>query len=48
MHLCRKLLKEGYIVNGIDNMNDYYDLSLKKGSIKFCLIMINSHLIKLI
>ncbi len=30
MHLCRKLLKEGYIVNGIDNMNDYYDLSLKK------------------
>ncbi len=30
MHLCRNLLDNGYIIEGIDNMNDYYDLSLKK------------------
>lgn len=30
MHLCRELLNDGYIVLGIDNMNDYYDLSLKE------------------
>lgn len=30
MHLCRDLLNDGYLVQGIDNMNDYYDLSLKK------------------
>ena len=30
MHLCRELLNDGYIVWGIDNMNDYYDLSLKE------------------
>ncbi len=30
MHLCRNLLDDGYIVDGIDNMNDYYDLSLKE------------------
>ena len=30
MHLCKNLLDDGYIVEGIDNMNDYYDLSLKE------------------
>tara|TARA_Y100000768_G_scaffold387071_1_gene377157 strand:+ start:500 stop:1459 length:960 start_codon:yes stop_codon:yes gene_type:complete len=30
MHLCRDLLNDGYIVKGIDNMNNYYSLSLKK------------------
>ena len=30
MHLCRDLLNDGYIVRGIDNMNNYYSLSLKK------------------
>ena len=29
-HLCKKLLSEGYEVFGIDNLNNYYDLSLKK------------------
>ncbi|MGM0588471.1 MAG: NAD-dependent epimerase [Bacteroidota bacterium] len=28
-HMSLKLLKEGYAVWGIDNMNDYYDTSLK-------------------
>ena len=30
MHLCMDLLNDGYIVKGIDNMNDYYDVSLKE------------------
>ena len=30
MHVCKNLLDDGYIVEGIDNMNDYYDLSLKE------------------
>ena len=28
-HLCQRLLKEGKDVIGIDNMNNYYDVSLK-------------------
>lgn len=29
-HLSRRLLAEGYKVVGLDNMNDYYDVSLKQ------------------
>ena len=29
-HLCKRLLKEDYIVIGIDNLNDYYDVKLKE------------------
>lgn len=29
-HLSKKLLKEGYQVVGIDNINDYYSVQLKK------------------
>jgi UDP-glucuronate 4-epimerase len=29
-HLARRLLAEGYLVYGIDNLNDYYDVALKK------------------
>lgn len=29
MHVCQKLLDEGNIVAGLDNLNDYYDVSLK-------------------
>lgn len=28
-HLCEKLIKEGYNVVGIDNINGYYDINLK-------------------
>ena len=28
-HLCRSLLDDGYEVLGIDNINDYYDTTLK-------------------
>ncbi len=30
MHLCKSLLEDNVEVAGIDNMNDYYDVSLKK------------------
>jgi UDP-glucuronate 4-epimerase len=29
-YLCKKLLKEGYRIVGIDNLNNYYDVKLKK------------------
>ena len=29
-HLCKTLLTEGHEVHGIDNLNDYYDIQLKK------------------
>lgn len=29
-HLCKRLLDDGYDVFGIDNLNDYYDVNLKK------------------
>ena len=33
-HLCKNLLNEGVQVLGIDNLNDYYEISLKSSS--FC------------
>ena len=29
-NLANRLLKEGHIIWGIDNLNDYYDVNLKK------------------
>ena len=34
-HLCLKLINEGYNVVGIDNMNNYYDVNLKKDRVKY-------------
>ena len=33
-HLCKKLLSENHEVFGLDNLNDYYDVNLKKDRIK--------------
>lgn len=33
-HLSDLLLRQGYMVYGIDNMNDYYDVTLKENRIK--------------
>ena len=33
-HLCARLLKEGYQVVGLDNLNDYYDPTLKRARLK--------------
>ena len=29
-HLSKRLIKEGIPVVGVDNLNDYYDVNLKK------------------
>jgi UDP-glucuronate 4-epimerase len=33
-HLCKKLLESGVDVVGIDNLNDYYDVNLKKARLQ--------------
>lgn len=33
-YLCKKLIEENYNVIGIDNLNDYYDITLKENRIK--------------
>ena len=33
-HLCKKLIKEKFVVIGLDNLNDYYDVNLKKKRLK--------------
>lgn len=33
-HLSKRLLKEGYSVVGIDNLNDYYDVKIKEDRLK--------------
>lgn len=32
--LCRKLVSQGHVVFGIDNLNDYYEVSLKKARLE--------------
>ena len=34
MHLCKKLLDLGFEVIGLDNINSYYDIKLKKNKLK--------------
>ena len=34
MHLCKSLLEDNYVVFGIDNINDYYNVELKIGRLK--------------
>ena len=33
-HLALRLLREGHSVHGVDNLNDYYDVSLKKARVR--------------
>jgi UDP-glucuronate 4-epimerase len=33
-HVAQRLLKEGHVVHGVDNLNDYYDPALKKARLK--------------
>ena len=33
-HVCKQLLNKGLFVIGLDNLNDYYDVSLKKARLK--------------
>ena len=34
-HLAKKLIKKGYEIIGIDNLNDYYDVKLKEDRLGF-------------
>ena len=34
MHITQKLLKNNCIVIGVDNLNNYYDVSIKKERLK--------------
>jgi len=36
-HLSKRLLKENYQIVGVDNLNDYYDVDLKKSRLKYLL-----------
>ena len=33
-HLCKRLIKDGFSVIGIDNLNSYYDVKLKNDRLK--------------
>ena len=33
-HLCQSLLDDGYIVHGVDNINSYYDPTLKQARLR--------------
>ena len=33
-HLCKKLLQSKFTIFGVDNLNNYYDVNLKKNRIK--------------
>ena len=41
MHLCKSLLNDGFEVRGLDNMNSYYDKSLKIDRIKILKVFSN-------
>ena len=33
-HLCSRLLRDGVTVFGVDNLNDYYDVSIKQARLE--------------
>ena len=33
-HVCKQLLNKGFFVIGLDNLNNYYDVRLKKARLK--------------
>lgn len=42
-HLCRKLLSSGHSILGLDNINDYYDVSLKYDRLKELGVVADNH-----
>ena len=45
-HLTEKLLQSGYSVIGVDNLNSYYDINLKKDRLAFSGVDCSAHLSK--
>jgi UDP-glucuronate 4-epimerase len=33
-HLCQRLLRDGHVVHGLDNLNEYYDVKLKEARLR--------------
>ena len=33
-HVCQRLLRDGQVVHGLDNLNDYYDVRIKEARLK--------------
>ncbi len=46
-HVCERLLAQGHQVTGIDNLNDYYDVSLKQARLDRLLARPDFHFLKL-
>jgi len=46
-HLAKRLLEEGYKLTGIDNLNDYYSLQLKKDRLEQLIKLPNFEFIKM-
>ena len=47
MHVCESLLKSGFKVVGIDNINNYYDVHLKKSRLEQLTVFDNFKFYKL-
>ncbi len=47
MHVCARLLARGDQVVGLDNLNDYYDVSLKEARLKRLIDKVNFSFVKL-
>jgi UDP-glucuronate 4-epimerase len=47
MHVCQRLLERGEEVIGIDNLNSYYDVSLKESRLKELVKYSNFHFLRL-
>ncbi len=41
-HVCGRLLQAGHQVVGIDNLNDYYEVSLEAGAHWICSALLHS------
>ena len=48
MHITLRLLNYGHEVTGLDNLNDYYDVNLKRARLKHITTQIDSLSINLI
>jgi UDP-glucuronate 4-epimerase len=46
-HVCLRLLSQGNVVVGIDNLNDYYDVELKESRLKLLMLHANFRFRKL-
>ena len=46
MHLCKKFLENNFTVVGVDNLNNYYDVKIKKSRVALLKKNKNFHFFK--